>query len=239
MTHRAFKDRLYAEFATLGKALASAQRLELLDLLGQGERSVDQLAHEIGHSLANTSAHLQVLRQARLVEADKRGLQVVYRLAAPEVFSLWRTLRDLGTARLAEIERLVQSYLTDRAGLAAVDQAELRRLLDEGSVTLLDVRPDLEFRQGHIAGARSIPVAELERRLAELPRDRQVVAYCRGPYCVYADEAAQLLRDHGFHVRRLEGGFPEWRAAGLPVEVAHTGSGRGLRARRRTSAAAS
>ena len=219
MGHRPFKDRLYAEFAAIGKALASPQRLELLDLLGQGERSVDQLAREIGQSLANTSAHLQVLRQARLVDADKRGLQVVYRLAAPEVFTLWRTLRDLGTARLAEIDRLVETYLTDRASLAAIDLDELRQLIEDGSVTLLDVRPELEYRQGHIAGARSIPVAELERRLAELPRDRDVVAYCRGPYCVYSDEAAQLLQQHGFQVRRLVEGFPEWKAAGLPIEV--------------------
>jgi rhodanese-related sulfurtransferase len=216
---RAFKDRLYAEFASLGKALASPHRLELLDLLGQAERSVDELAHEIGQSLANTSAHLQVLRHARLVEAEKRGVQVVYRLAAPEVFTLWRTLRDLGTSRLAEIDRLVETYLTDRASLAAVDLAELRPLVEEGSVTLLDVRPESEYRQGHIPTARSIPVAELERRLAEVPRDRDVVAYCRGPYCVYADEAAQLLQRHGFQVRRLVEGFPEWRAAGLPVEA--------------------
>jgi rhodanese-related sulfurtransferase len=222
--HRAFKDRLYAEFATLGKALASAHRLELLDLLGQGERSVDELAAEAGLSLANASAHLKVLRQARLVDADKRGLNVVYRLAAPEVFQLWRTLRDLGTARLAEVDRLVETYLTDRASLTAVDLAELRRLVEDGTVTLLDVRPVLEYRQGHIPNARSIPVAELERRLQELPRDREVVAYCRGPYCVYADEAAQLLQEHGFRVRRLEEGFPEWRAAGLPVEVGAGGA---------------
>jgi rhodanese-related sulfurtransferase len=219
MGRRPFKDRLYAEFATIGKALASARRLELLDLLAQGERSVDELARELAQSLANTSAHLQVLRRARLVEADKRGLNVVYRLAAPEVFTLWRTLRDLGTARLAEIDRLVETYLTDRATLTAVAIAELRRLVEDGAVTLLDVRPAHEYRQGHIPSARSMPVAELERRLAELPRDREVVAYCRGPYCVYADEAAQLLQQHGFQVRRLEEGFPEWRAAGLPVEV--------------------
>jgi rhodanese-related sulfurtransferase len=219
VSHRAFKDRLYAEFATMGKALSSPHRLELLDLLGQGERSVDELAHEIGQSLANTSAHLQVLRQARLVEADKRGTTVVYRLAASEVFTLWRTLRDLGTARLAEIDRLVETYLTDRSSLAAVNLDELQRLVDEGEVMLLDVRPTLEYRQGHIAGARSIPVAELERRLSELPRDREVVAYCRGPYCLYSDEAAELLRRKGFRVRRFSAGFPEWRAAGLAVEV--------------------
>jgi rhodanese-related sulfurtransferase len=225
--HRPFKDRLYVEFATIAKALASPHRLELLDLLAQGERSVDELAREISQSLANTSAHLQVLRQARLVEADKRGLQMVYRLASPEVFALWRMLRDLGTARLAEVDRLVETYLMDRASLHAVDMAELRHLMDEGRVTLLDVRPELEYRQGHIAGARSIPVAELEHRLAELPPDREVVAYCRGPYCVYADEAAQLLQRHGFRVRRLKDGFPEWRAAGLPTDVSPAAIGPG------------
>ena len=166
MGHRAFKDRLYAEFATIGKALASPHRLELLDLLGQGERSVDELAQEGGLSLANASAHLQVLRQARMVEFEKRGLQVVYRLGAPEVFLLWRTLRDLGTARLAEVDRLVETYIADRASLDAVDIDKLRALLAEGEVTLLDVRPALEYRQGHIPGARSVPVDELERRLS-------------------------------------------------------------------------
>jgi rhodanese-related sulfurtransferase len=219
MSHRPFKDRLYAEFAVIGKALANPHRLELLDLLGQGGRSVDELAQEIGQSLANTSAHLQVLRQARLVESDKRGLNQVYRLAASEVFDLWRTLRDLGTARLAEVDRLVQTYLTDRASLAAVDLPQLERLVAEGSVTLLDVRPALEYQQGHIPAARSIPVEELEHRLAELPRDREVVAYCRGPYCVFSDEAAQLLQVHGFRVRRFEAGFPAWRAAGLSCEL--------------------
>jgi rhodanese-related sulfurtransferase len=215
--HRPFKDRLYAEFATIGKALASPLRLELLDLLGQGERSVDELAHELGQSLANTSAHLKILRQARLVESHKRGLNVVYRLGAPQVFELWRRLRDLGTSRLAEVDRLVETYLTDRASLAAVDLDELKRLVADGDVTLVDVRPALEYQQGHIPDAWSIPVEELEHRLQELPRDREVVAYCRGPYCVFSDEAAQLLQTHGFQVRRFEEGFPEWRAAGLPV----------------------
>jgi rhodanese-related sulfurtransferase/DNA-binding transcriptional ArsR family regulator len=200
--HRPFKDRLYAEFALIGKALANPHRLELLDLLGQAERSVDELAQEIGQSLANTSAHLQVLRQARLVEAEKRGLNQVYRLAAPDVYSLWRTLRDLGTARLAEVDRIVQTYLTDRTSLAAIDLNELERLVADGSVTLLDVRPRVEYEQGHIPDARSIPVEELEHRLADLPRDRDIVAYCRGPYCVFSDEAAVLLQSHGFRVLR-------------------------------------
>jgi rhodanese-related sulfurtransferase len=217
VNHRPFKDRLYTEFALIGKALASPHRLELLDLLAQGERSVDELAQEIGQSLASASAHLKVLRNARLVESDKRGLNVVYRLAAPAVFELWRSLRDLGTARLAEVDRLVQTYLTDRASLAAVDLHELQRLVAQESVTLLDVRPSIEFQQGHIPEAWSIPVEDLERRLAQLPRDREIVAYCRGPYCVFSDEAARLLQTHGFRVRRFNAGFPEWRAAGLPV----------------------
>jgi rhodanese-related sulfurtransferase len=219
VSHRPFKDRLYAEFAIIGKALASAHRLELLDLLGQGERSVDELAREVGQTLANTSAHLQVLRQARLVESDKRGLNVVYRLAAPEVFDLWRTLRDLASARLAEVDRLVETFLTHRSSLTAVDLDELKCLVADGGVTLIDVRPTLEYRQGHIPAARSLPIEELQRRLDELPRDREVVAYCRGRYCVFSDEAALLLKSEGFRVRRFEAGFPEWRGAGLPVEV--------------------
>ena len=219
MGARAFKDSLYAEFAVLGKALANPHRLELLDLLAQGERSVEELAQEAALSLANASAHLQVLRQARLVEAEKRGLRVVYRLAAPEVFRLWRTLRDVGSARLAEIDRLVETYFTDRDELEAVDKEELLRLMAEEAVIVIDVRPEAEYEQGHISSARSVPVENLERRLAELPRDLGVVAYCRGPYCVYSDQAVRLLHQHGFKARRLKEGFPEWRAAGYPVEM--------------------
>ena len=219
MGSRAFKDGLYAELAVLGKALANPHRLELLDLLAQGERSVEELAQEAALSLANASSHLQVLRQARLVEADKRGMNVVYRLAAPEVFQLWRTLRDVGSARLAEIDRLVENYFTDRDKLEAVDKEELLRLLKDEAVIIIDVRPELEYEQGHIPAARSVPVENLKRRLAELPRDVEIVAYCRGPYCVYSDQAVRLLHRHGFRARRLSEGFPEWRAAGYPVEV--------------------
>lgn len=215
---RSFKDRLYAEFAVLAKALGNPHRLELLDVLAQGERSVEQLAQEAGLSLANASAHLQVLRRARLVEADKRGLHVVYRLAAPEVFRLWQTLRDIGRARLAEIDRLVESYVRDRAGLEAIGRDELLRRLADECVVVLDVRPEVEYRQGHIPGAWSAPLEQLERLLAELPRDCEIVAYCRGPYCLLADEAVRLLRSRGFQARRLADGFPEWRAAGYPVE---------------------
>src|SRR5215212_11875687 len=222
MSGRAFKDSLYAEFAVLGKALANPHRLELLDLLAQGERSVEELAREAALSLANASAHLQVLRQARLVEAEKRSLNVFYRLAAPEVFQLWRTLRDVGSARLAEIDRLVENYFVDRGELEAVDKEELLRLLKDEAVTVIDVRPEVEYEQGHIRAARSVPVEDLERRLAELPCDLEVVAYCRGPYCVYSDEAVRLLRSHGFRARRLGEGFPEWRAAGYPIEAKQT-----------------
>lgn len=219
MESRGFKDSLYAEFAVLGKALANPHRLELLDLLAQGERSVEELAQEAALSLANASSHLQVLRQARLVEAEKRGLYVVYRLAAPEVFQLWRTLRDVGSGRLAEIDRLVENYFTDRDEFEAVDKEELLRLLKDGAVMVIDVRPELEYEQGHISSARSVPVETLKRRLAELPRDVEIVAYCRGPYCIYSDQAVRLLHRQGFRARRLSEGFPEWRAAGYPVEV--------------------
>ena len=187
MGDRIFKDRLYAEFATIGQALASPHRLELLDLLAQGERSVDELAREVGLTLGNTSAHLQVLRRARLVETDKRGLYVVYRLATPEVYDLWRVLRNLGAAQLAEVDRLVETYLQSRQSLEAVDCDELLHRLEAGNVTVVDVRPDVEFRQGHIAGAISIQVEDLEQRLADLRGDREIIAYCRGPYCVLAD----------------------------------------------------
>jgi rhodanese-related sulfurtransferase len=217
--NRAFKDRLYEELAVLGKALASPHRLELLDVLGQGERGVEALAAETGLTLANASAHLQVLRRARLVESQRFGTRVVYRLAAPAVFELWRTLRDLGGARLSEIERLVEAYLGRDRDLEAVDRERLRRLLEEDAVTVVDVRPVEEYRQGHILRARSLPVEELEHRLRDLPPDLEVVAYCRGPYCVFADEAVAVLRRHGFRARRLDEGFPEWRAAGFPVAV--------------------
>jgi len=219
MASRAFKDRLYGEFAVIGRALANPHRLELLDLLGQGERSVEALAQEAHLTLANASAHLQVLRRARLVEADKRGLFVVYRLANSEVSALWRTLRDVGASQLAEVDRLVETYLTDRGALAAISKEDLVREIDGGAIVVLDVRPAAEYEQGHIVGARSIPIDELERRLTELSLDQEIVAYCRGPYCVFADEAVSLLVDRGFRARRLTEGLPEWRAAGFPVEV--------------------
>lgn len=216
---RQFKTQLYEEFARLGKALAHGRRLELLDLLAQGECSVETLSREMQLSAASTSQHLQVLRAARLVEVRRDGLYARYRLASDGVFRLWQALRDLGEERLAEIDRVVSAYLQDRQDLEAIGAEELRQRLREGRVVVLDVRPAAEYRSGHIAGARSIPVAELRARLQELPRRKEVIAYCRGPYCIYADEAAALLKAEGYRVRRFEEGFPDWRALGLPVEM--------------------
>lgn len=217
MSGPTFKDRVFGELAVLGQALANPHRLELLDLLAQGARNVEDLARESRMSLANTSAHLQVLRRGRLVEAEKHGLHVQYRLASPGVFELYRNLRDLGSAHLAELDRLVETYFTNRDELHLVDKEELLRRVEQGVVTVVDVRPFEEFEQGHILHARSIPLAELERRLAELPTDREVVAYCRGPYCLLSDEALTLLLARGFRARRLSEGLPEWRAAGYPI----------------------
>ena len=217
MGQRAFKEQLYAQFARLGKALASPGRLELLDLLAQGERSVEELAREAALSAANASAHLQVLQRARLVDSRKEGQRVFYRLADPSVYRLWLALRHVGERQLAEIDRLVAAYLRGRQGLEAVSRDELRRRLAEGATEVLDVRPVVEYRQGHIAGARSIPVDELEERLHELDSTREIVAYCRGPYCVFADEAVTLLRERGYKAARYDEGYPEWAAAGLPV----------------------
>jgi rhodanese-related sulfurtransferase len=219
--HRLFKDKLFEQFARVGKALANPHRLEILDLLAQGERTVEDLAREAGMSVANTSRHLQELRAARLVEVRREGLYGYYRLADERVFAAWRTIRDLGEARLAEIDRLVGSYLTDRDSLEAVCAEELLQKMREEGVEVLDVRPEDEYRAGHIPGARSVPVERLEAYLEEIPRDREVVAYCRGPYCVFSDEAVALLRSRGYRARRLREGLPDWRAAGMPVE--HSG----------------
>lgn len=217
MTGPTFKDRVFGELAVLGQALASPHRLELLDLLAQGERHVEDLARESRMTLANTSAHLQVLRRARLVEAEKQGLHVRYRLASPGVFELYRALRDLGSTHLAEMDRLVETYFTNRDALHLVEKEELLRQVEQGAVTVIDVRPYDEFRQGHILHARSIPLADLERRLAELPSNHEIIAYCRGPYCLLSDEALTLLLKQGYRARRLSEGLPEWRAAGYPV----------------------
>jgi len=218
MGDRERKRALFDEFGRIGKALASGRRIELLDVLANGERTVEAVAGEVGLSVANTSQHLQILRQAGLVTTRREGTSIHYRLAGPGVFELWRTLRTLAGARLAEVERLAAAYLGAREGLEPVTRRELARRLEDGDrLVVLDVRPAAEHAAGHLPGAVSIPVGELRRRLAELPADREIVAYCRGPYCAFAHEAVALLRQEGFSARRLEDGLPEWQAAGLAV----------------------
>lgn len=210
---------LHEQFARIGKALASARRLELLDLLCQGERSVEALARATGMSVTNTSQHLHVLRGARLVDARKDGTRVIYRVADDGVSRFFIALRDLAHARLAEVELLVRRYFEDRGQLEPVSRAELLERAKRHDVVVLDVRPAAEYASGHVAGAVSIPLEQLEHRLGSLPRDAEIVAYCRGPYCLLAPRAVELLRERGFRARRLEDGFPEWRLAGLPVAV--------------------
>jgi rhodanese-related sulfurtransferase/DNA-binding transcriptional ArsR family regulator len=217
--HRDFKDRLYGQFARIGKALSSPHRLEILELLAQGERTVDSLATEIGLSLANASQHLQALRQAALVESRKEGLFVSYRLADPAVFELCTAIRTVAEHQLADLERLVREHFGDRSDAEPVQMDELLKRARSENMVILDTRPATEYAAGHIAGAISVPVDDLQRRLRQLPKRKEYVAYCRGPYCVYADRAVEILRSSGRHARRLLEGFPEWRAAGLPVET--------------------
>jgi rhodanese-related sulfurtransferase/predicted transcriptional regulator len=218
MADRTAKTALFDEFARAAKALASGRRIELLDVLANGERTVEVLASEVGLTVANASQHLQVLRQAGLVATRREGTWIYYRLAAPEVFDLWRALRTLAASRLAEVERLAAAYLGARDELEPVTREELaRRLQDGDDLVVLDVRPAAEYAAGHLPGAVSIPLAELRRRLAELPADREIVAYCRGPYCAFAHEAVAVLREAGVLARRLEDGLPDWEAAGLAV----------------------
>jgi rhodanese-related sulfurtransferase/DNA-binding transcriptional ArsR family regulator len=218
MDHRAFKDSLYEQFARIGHALSTPKRLELLDLLGQGERSVEILAGEAGLSVPNASQHLKVLRTARLVDSRRDGPFVYYRLAHPAVWRLWASLRELGETRLTEIAELMRD-LAGEDGVDLVDRPTLWRLAQDGHVVILDVRPAAEFQAGHIQGAVSVPLDDLERRLSEIPREQPVVAYCRGPYCVLAVQAVETLRRQGYSARRLQDGFPEWREAGFPVEA--------------------
>jgi len=217
--NRRFKTSIYEQLARIGKAVSNPSRLELLDLLCQGPRTVEALAKEAGLGLANTSQQLKVLRAARLVEAEKAGLYVTYRLADEQVCQFFRSLRSLAEARLTEIREITRQFLESRQALQPVDREQLLAKVRDGAVTVLDVRPPEEYRAGHLAGALSIPLKELERRLSELPRDREIVAYCRGPYCVLAVEAVELLRAHGLNAVRLEDGVLDWRARGYDITV--------------------
>ncbi|MDX1879056.1 metalloregulator ArsR/SmtB family transcription factor [Mycolicibacterium sp. 141076] len=218
---RKFKDRLYGEFARIGKAIANPHRLEILDLLAQGERTVESIASETGLSVANTSRHLQQLRQAQLVIARRDGLFVHYRISGAEVVGLVLALRHTAEQHLAEVDRVVGDFFGDRDGFEPVTPEELARRMAGDEVVVLDVRPEREYAAGHIDGALSMPVADLSCRLGELPRDKEYVAYCRGPYCVYADEAVTMLRAKGLRAQRLSDGYPEWWLAGRAVRSVH------------------
>ena len=215
---RRYKDAIYDQFARIGKAAASPKRLELLDLLCQGERTVEVLAREAHLTVANASQHLQVLRAAHLAEAEKRGLNVVYRIADPKVADFFYAVRSLAETQLAEVEQLTRSFFSGKEGLEAVDRDTLVKRVGTGMATVLDVRPPEEFRAGHLPGALSIPLPELRRRLAEIPRNREIVAYCRGPYCVLSVEAVEILRAEGFQAVRMEEGVFEWQQRGLSIE---------------------
>src|SRR6185437_3514896 len=217
MSHREFKDPLYVQFARNGHAVASPVRIELLDLLAQGEKTVEALAAQSSTGIKNASAHLRVLRQARLVETRRAGTYVYYRLADEDVSRFVRELQRLGRQRLTEVKQVARQYLDDRDELQPVALAEFRKRVREGKVTVIDVRPQDEYAAGHIPGALSIPLAELRKRLSAVPKHRDVIAYCRGPYCVLALEAVTLLRKRGIRARRFEGGWPAWRLAGHPA----------------------
>ncbi|MBI5578472.1 MAG: metalloregulator ArsR/SmtB family transcription factor [Deltaproteobacteria bacterium] len=216
---RMFKDEIYKQFSRIGKALASPKRLELLDLLSQGERTVEKLAREASLSIANCSKHLQLLREARLVEARREGLYVFYRLPDDAVGAFWLALRRLGEERLTEVEGILKNYFQLHGELKPISRQELIERIGEKRVVVLDVRPVEEYTAGHVPSAVSVPVDKLQRRLSKLSRDQEIIAYCRGPYCLFAVRAVALLRRRGFKARRYQEGIPEWKAAGLPVAV--------------------
>ncbi len=216
---RAAKDELFAALASVAKALSSGRRAEIVELLAQGERTVEDVAEAIDQSVANTSHHLRTLARAGLVATRRERTHVHYRLASPQVAALWRAMRDVASEHVDGIQELAATYLGDRDRLETITRDELADRIDRGDVVVVDVRPEPEYRAGHISGAISVPVDDLERRLNELPEDAEIVAYCRGPYCVYADEAVRTLVRQGRSARRLQDGFPEWDVAGLPVEA--------------------
>ena len=218
MGDRAAKDALFDAFAEVAKALASGRRAEIVDVLAQGERSVEQIAAEIDQSVANTSHHLRAMARAGVLRTRREGIRIVYMLAGDRIGDMWAAMRDVAAEHVAGINELADAYVGDRSALEPVSRRELEARLKAGDIVVLDVRPAVEYEAGHIPGARSVPVGEL-RRLRSLAKDTEIVAYCRGPYCVYADEAVRQLRRRGFAAKRLEDGYPEWKRAGLPIAV--------------------
>lgn len=219
MNKREFKDRVYSELARITKSLANPHRLEIIELLAQGEYSVEQIAEQTHLPVANASQHLQVLKVAQIVDVNRQGNFIYYRLANSNVFKTWRALRELGVERIATIEKLVNDFRKSKFDFESVTIDELVKKIESGKVTILDVRPETEFNKGHIANAISIPLDQLSKRLKELPKRTEIVAYCRGPFCVFADEAVTILVKAGYKARRLEEGFPDWKLQNLPIEV--------------------
>jgi rhodanese-related sulfurtransferase/DNA-binding HxlR family transcriptional regulator len=220
MASRAAKTALFDAFASVAQAVGNGRRAEIVDVLAQGERSVDELAREIEQSMANTSHHLQQLAKAGLVRSRREGTRIYYRLASERVVDLWAAVRDVAEHHLAEVHVLARDYLGGRDEVEQLSPEELEQRLARGQVVVLDVRPEREYDSGHIPGSLSAPLDRLEAVAASLPKRKEVVAYCRGPYCVYADDAVRILRKRGLKARRLDVGFPEWRRAGLPIEIA-------------------
>jgi rhodanese-related sulfurtransferase len=218
-TTRPAKDALFDAFASVAKALGNGRRAEIVDLLAQGERSVEEVANEIGQSVANTSHHLRSLAASGLLQSRRDGQRIIYRLTSERVAELWAALRDVAVTHVADVDILTEAYLGSRDVTQEVTATELAARLARGRAVVIDVRPAVEYAAGHIAGARSVPIDDLDRAADTLPTSREVIAYCRGPFCVYADDAVRLLRRRGFKARRLDTGFPEWSRAGLPVET--------------------
>lgn len=219
MNKRQFKDKVYNELARITKSMANPHRMEIIELLAQGEFSVEQIVEQTNLPIANASQHLQVLKNAQLVEVNRQGNFIFYRLSNNNVFKAWKALRELGVERIESIEKVVKEFRKSKFDFETVTINELIVKLESGKVTILDVRPESEYKQGHIANAISIPIDELSKRLKELPKRTEIIAYCRGPFCVYADEAVALLTKAGYKANRLEEGFPDWRMQELPIEV--------------------
>jgi len=217
MKARDFKDLIFQQFANTAAAFSSPKRLEIIDILEQGEKDVETLSSQISATVANTSRHLQILKNARLVESRRDGVRIYYRLADEKVFNCWKGLQSLAESRVSEIREVLKDFLSERDAMNAMSKEELWSRIQSNDVIILDVRPEEEFKSGHIPGAISIPLSELRKRLNEIPHNRKIVAYCRGPYCVLSPEAIKILHDEGYSASRLEEGLPEWREAGFPV----------------------
>ncbi len=218
MKSREFKDLIFQQFANIASAFSSPKRLEIIDILLQGEKDVETLSKQISATFANTSRHLQILKNTRLVESRRNGVRMYYKLSDEKVFKCWKELQSLAENRVAEIRETVRDFLNERNAMNAISKEELWSRIQSNGVIVLDVRPEEEFSSAHIPGAISIPLSELRERLNEIPHDREIIAYCRGPYCVLSPEAIKILRDEGYVASRLEDGLPEWREAGFSVE---------------------